>query len=1153
MKHETKLQKKNKTLNMKKLVLLVLFFAIVFVTNAQVSVNSVSEFNTAQSSASSGDTIIWEDGNYSNVDLTLSKNGITLKAETPGGVVFSGNSKARISGDYITFSGFQYRECSEMSVRFAGDHNLATHINMVDNTGYRAMQIDDNTQYNEISYCNIENVRGGSALIQINVSDSQPGYHKVRYTSFLNLPGEGGDYGREPIRIGYYATRLYTSRTTVEYCYFNNTQDADNETMSIKSLENVLRYNTFENNGGGELVFRHGSRNQAYGNFFINTGRGIRVKEGQNHFIYNNYFSTREKPLRIVYSGIDPVDSVHILHNTFYESGTLDIDDDRINNIVFANNIFKRSSGSIVNYSRTFINNIIDGSFGVPVPDGNLQTDPLLEVNGDGYYGLSSSSPAIDASSADYTAIPNIPGIDNDYNLLKDISRQPRPLNKTSKDIGSDEFTSGTITNRPLSLSDVGPSYISRLTICGVTASNDDGNVIENVLDGYSNTHWSSNVNGVEAIFDLCEIYNVKDLSIAWLNGDIRSSLFDIEVSTDNLNWTNVFSGQSGGASVELEDIDIADSDARYVKYIGNGNTVNAWNSITELQIYGDPIYGDPIENGSLLSIDDSYVRGDSGANVNYNGQKLVIKLGTLGEGTIRESFLKFNVSSLPSNTGSAKLRVTVTDTDLNNFEALLVSDNSWSETLITWDNKPLATTTSFGIQSKTTSSSQTLEWDITTAALAQSEVDGFITIKIVGKIADVQSDIASKETATSDAEKPAIVYEEISPSLSICVATASNDDGNVIENVLDGYYNTRWSSNVHGVEAVFDLCEIYNVKDLSIAWFNGDIRSALFDIEVSTDNLNWTNVFSGQSGGASVELEDIDIADSDARYVKYIGNGNTVNAWNSITELQIYGDPIENGSLLSIDDSYVRGDSGANVNYNGQKLVIKLGTLGEGTIRESFLKFDVSSLPSNTGSAKLRVTVTDTDLNNFEALLVSDDSWSETLITWDNKPLATTTSFGIQSKTTSSSQTLEWDITTAALAQSGGDGFITIKIVGKIADVQSDIHSKETANSDAEKPTIIYGSSLGSQKQVLEVLDNTAENILKDLLVYPNPFNDKIFIKNLQNGMDVKIFNSMGQLMMETVYKDYLNISSLHSGMYFLKITDEVNAQSRTIKVIKN
>ena len=37
------------------------------------------------------------------------------------------------------------------------------------------------------------------------------------------------------------------------------------------------------------MVFRNGNDNIAYGNFFINAG-GIRVKEANNIYCYNNYF-----------------------------------------------------------------------------------------------------------------------------------------------------------------------------------------------------------------------------------------------------------------------------------------------------------------------------------------------------------------------------------------------------------------------------------------------------------------------------------------------------------------------------------------------------------------------------------------------------------------------------------------------------------------------------------------------------------------------------------------------------------------------------------------------------------------------------------------------------------------------------------------------
>jgi hypothetical protein len=87
-------------------------------------------------------------------------------------------------------------------------------------------------------------------------------------------------------------------------------------------------------------------------------------------------------------------------------------------------------------------------------------TDPLLAMNSENYYGLSSSSPAINNSSSSYPAILDIANIDDDPSLSFDISGQSRPVVKTEKDAGCDEYTTGSTTNHPLVLSEVGPSYL---------------------------------------------------------------------------------------------------------------------------------------------------------------------------------------------------------------------------------------------------------------------------------------------------------------------------------------------------------------------------------------------------------------------------------------------------------------------------------------------------------------------------------------------------------------------------------------------------------------------------------------------------------------------------------------------------------------------
>jgi len=54
----------------------------------------------------------------------------------------------------------------------------------------------------------------------------------------------------------------------------------------------------------------------------------------------------------------------------------------------------------------------------------------------------------------------DILNIDDDPGILLDFTGQLRPLTESMRDIGCDEYTTGMITNLPLTLSDVGPEYL---------------------------------------------------------------------------------------------------------------------------------------------------------------------------------------------------------------------------------------------------------------------------------------------------------------------------------------------------------------------------------------------------------------------------------------------------------------------------------------------------------------------------------------------------------------------------------------------------------------------------------------------------------------------------------------------------------------------
>ena len=467
--------------NARVLVTVILLTAMQTANSAVFTVNSESAFNTAQSSASTGDTIVWKNGTYSDINLGLSKSGLTVRAETSGGVIFTGGSLCGITGDNIVFKGFQYKDGdigSGYIVIVEGSHNILTQLNFNGYLAKKYISIAAGSQFNEVSYCNFENKPVAAVIgctIQINTSATVPGYHKIRYCSFQNYPGAGGDNGNEPVRIGLGAESTNTARNIVEYCYFNNTGLGDGENISLKCCENVVRYCTFDNNPLGMLVFRNGNRNVAYGNFFINGSGGIRVKEANDIYCYNNYFETSgisgtggtKEAINFTY--VSPnLKNINFIHNTFIECGDITLGGTGPTNVTFANNIFKKSSGDIFvsdNGQTAWSGNIYSGTLGITIASGMTKADPLLVKNSDNYFELSSLSPAIDKASASYPAILDIANVDDDPSILMDISGQPRPADKLLKDIGCDESTTGSIINRPLKLANVGPSYLIATSI----------------------------------------------------------------------------------------------------------------------------------------------------------------------------------------------------------------------------------------------------------------------------------------------------------------------------------------------------------------------------------------------------------------------------------------------------------------------------------------------------------------------------------------------------------------------------------------------------------------------------------------------------------------------------------------------------------------
>lgn len=141
---------------------------------------------------------------------------------------------------------------------------------------------------------------------------------------------------------------------------------------------------------------------------------------------------------------------------------------------------------------------------------------------------------------------------------------------------------------------------------------------------------------------------------------------------------------------------------------------------------------------------------------------------------------------------------------------------------------------------------------------------------------------------------------------------SASADDGNVPANTLDGNLGTRWSANGSGQWIQYDLGSTQTIDAVHIAFYRGDQRDAMIDIQVSNDSGNWQTLFSGTQANRTLALQEFDLENTDARYVRILGYGNSANSWNSITEFEV--------TTLSAGDNVALGKptSQSSTGYEG-------------------------------------------------------------------------------------------------------------------------------------------------------------------------------------------------------------------------------------------
>jgi hypothetical protein len=441
-----------------------------------VPVANSSQLQSAFTGAQPGDRIVLADGQYTIGKLT-GKNAtagqpITVVAANRGKAVINGGQLEVANSSYVTVDGLKWTNSSTLKITGSNNVRLTrNHFRLSEQSSLKWVLVGGaSSHHNRIDHNLFEEKHQLGNFITIDGSETQQSQHDLIDHNHFRDIGPRAENEMEAIRVGWSEISKSNGFTVIEANLFENC-DGDPEIISVKSNDNIVRYNTFRTSQG-TLSHRHGNRGAFYGNFFFGEGKagtgGIRVY-GQDHKIYNNYFdgltgTGYDAALQLDGGDVDTSGALNahwrvyratVVNNTFVNN---------VSNIeiganyklapvdsTIADNVVTGSQGKLLNELKapvnlTYAGNIAwptgSATIGVTKPTSAVRAvDPLLARDGS-VHRIGAGSPAIDAGTGGHTFVTD------------DMDGQARA---GGTDIGADERSSSPGTRGPLSATDVGP------------------------------------------------------------------------------------------------------------------------------------------------------------------------------------------------------------------------------------------------------------------------------------------------------------------------------------------------------------------------------------------------------------------------------------------------------------------------------------------------------------------------------------------------------------------------------------------------------------------------------------------------------------------------------------------------------------------------
>ncbi len=277
-----------------------------FALGVEYRVASPVEIATAAKMVAPGDALVMTDGVWTDARIVFEAKGtaempITLRAETPGKVVITGQSVLRMAGEYLVVEGLRFeRSASAEDVfEFRAHTKRHAHRSRLTSCAFIDCNPPDaktETRWvslygtdNRVDHCYLagKTNRGTTTVVWL---EKDAVAHRIDHNHFGPRPRLKVN-GGETIRVGDSKSSGVAARCTVEENWFEQC-NGEVEIVSNKSCENLYRKNVFYRCEGA-LTLRHGRACTVEGNVFFGEGQprtgGVRVIDADHRVVGNRF------------------------------------------------------------------------------------------------------------------------------------------------------------------------------------------------------------------------------------------------------------------------------------------------------------------------------------------------------------------------------------------------------------------------------------------------------------------------------------------------------------------------------------------------------------------------------------------------------------------------------------------------------------------------------------------------------------------------------------------------------------------------------------------------------------------------------------------------------------------------------------------------